>query len=182
MRATVTQALLARMKQQFDSQFGSFRSVTAVNQVRQEGLRAIELVTKYEKSAVSVRVVFDGFDRIAALHVDPIAPPAVDSALEASARELIANFNAGRFDEAGKLFDIRMHGQLPPASLADLAKKVAIRYGAFRSITKVEQRTEAAYRTIDVTAAYEKSPAGFHIVFDRDGLIAGLNIRPAATP
>jgi len=182
LRPLITAALLAQVREQLDSQVGPFQAVTEVHQRREDGFRVVELIAKFEKSPVSVRVVFDNFDRVGAVYFNPIIGPPVEAALETMARELLANLVARRFDEAGKHFDDTMRGQLPPPSLAELSKKIAKTFGTFRSITEVHQRMEKPYRIIDLIATCDKSPLAFRVAFDAQNRIAAVHISPYVKP
>lgn len=182
LRPLITPALLAQVKQQLETQVGAFQAVTAVHQRREDGFRVVELIAKFEKSPVSVRVVFDNVDRVGAVYFNPITTPPVDTALEAIARELLANLVAGRFDDAGKHFDDTMRSQLPPLSVAALSRNIANTFGTFRSITEVHQRIEKPYRIIDLIAACDKSQLAFRVAFDAKNRIAAVHISPYVKP
>jgi Protein of unknown function (DUF3887) len=178
LRPIVTPAVLAGVKEQCDRQVGAFQFVTEVHQGREDGFRVVELIAKFERSPVSVRVVFDNFDRVGGVHINPIAPPPVEPALEASARELLTNIVAGHFDEAGRHFDDTMRAQLPPAGLVELSRKIANTYGTFRSVSEVHQRFDKTYRIIDVIAVCDKMPIAFRVAFDAQDRIAAVHISP----
>jgi hypothetical protein len=178
LRPMVTPAILAQTKAQLDQLAGAFLLVKEVHQRTQEGFRAIELIARFEKSSVSVVVVFDPLDRVGAVHFNPIVSPPVDPVLEAAARGLLANFVAGRFDEAVKPFDPNMRAQLSPASLAKLAVNIAEVFGTFRSVAEVHQRIEKRYTIIDLTLSYRNAPVAFRVAFDAQNRVAALHISP----
>jgi hypothetical protein len=178
LRPVVTKAMLGDLKKQFDQQAGVFLSVSEVHQRTQQGFRAIELIARFSKSPVSVVVLFDPLDRIGAIYANPLGPAAPDPALEASARALLANFVAGRYDEVGTAFDDTMRKQLPPAALANLAASVAESFGAYQSVTAVKQSSNPPYRVIEMTLAYTKQPASFRVAFNLQNRVAALQILP----
>jgi hypothetical protein len=179
MRATVTLPTLAELKQQIDEQVGPFVAVTDVWQGNDNGFPVIGLTCQYEKFPVSVRVSFDVNDRVAAIHANPIVPLPVASDLEAEARELLANFNAGLFNNVSRHFDTAMRAQLTPSKLAELHNKVTWRYGAFRSVTEVRQREERGLTAIELSTTFDKAPVMVRVVFDSKRRVAGLKIEPA---
>ncbi|HEX3577003.1 MAG TPA: DUF3887 domain-containing protein [Thermoanaerobaculia bacterium] len=179
LRPVVTTAMLADLKKQFDQQAGAFLSVTEAHQTMQQGYRAIELIARFSKSPVSVLVAFDPLDRIASIHANPILPPAPDPALESAARELLANFVAGRYDDVGKAFDDTMRKQLPPSALADLAASVADTFGTYQSVTAVKQIANPPYRVVELTVAYTKRAASFRVAFDPKNRVVALQLSPA---
>ena len=182
LRPLISPALLAQVKQQLDAQVGAFRAVTEVHQRREDGFRVVELIAKFEKSPVSVRVVFDNVDRVGSVYFNAITTPPVDPALEAIARELLANLVEGRFDDAGKHFDDTMRAQLPPPGVAELSRNIANTFGTFRSITEVHQRIEKPYRIIDLIVACDKSQLAFRVAFDVRSRIAAVHISPYVKP
>jgi hypothetical protein len=177
LRPVVTPALLAEVKAQLDQQAGAFYLVKEAHPRVLDGFRAIELIAQFEKAPVSVVVVFDPLDRVRAVYFNPILAPAVDPALERVAREVLANFTAGRYDEAVKPFDAEMRKQLSPANMAGLAASVTEKFGTFRSVTEVHQRIETS-RIIDMVLSYTKSPVSFRVTFDAQGRVTALRIAP----
>jgi hypothetical protein len=180
MRATATPSILAELKRRSDAELGGFRFITDVRQRSEGGFRIVELVCKYEKSSASFRVVFDIDNSIGAIFLDPIAIAPVDPALEVTARALLKNFVAGDFEATAKQFDPKLRVQLPPPRLAQLQAQVTKTYGTFRSVTAINQVTEQDYRTIELTAAYDRLPVLFLVVFDSAGHVTGVKIGPAA--
>lgn len=180
LRPVVTPALLAEIKAQLDRQAGSFVQINEAHERQQQGaVRAIELIARFSKCSVSVVVVFDLFDRIRSVYFNPILAPPVDPGLEAAARELLANFVAGRFEDTAKPFDPNMRAQLPPATLASLAANIAETFGTFQSVTAVHQTDdEKIYKIIDLTVSFTKGPVAFRVAFDAQHRVAALNIAP----
>lgn len=176
LRPMVTPAILAEMKSQLDHQFGGFIVVKEAREGRQDGLRTVELTAKFQKGDISVVAAFDLLDRIEAVHFNPILE--VDPKLEAIAREVLDNFSAGHFDDAAKHFDATMRAQLPPASMASLAANIDEVFGTFRSVTEVHQRTDNAFRIIEMTLSYTKAPVMFRVTFDGRNRVTGLHISP----
>jgi hypothetical protein len=178
LRPQITPALLARVKDDINTKMGTFQTVTAVHHLTQDGFRVVELIAKFEKGSVSVRVMFDMTNKIGAVYFNPILPPPVDKELEAMSRELLANIEAGKFDDAAKHFDDTMRKQLSPPNLADLQGKLMTAFGKVQSITEVRQRIEAPYRIIDVIAVCDHSPLAFRVAFDAANRIAAVHISP----
>jgi len=178
LRPQMTPEVLKQVKAQLDAEAGPFLLIKEVHQRRQEGFPAIELIAKFEKGSLSVLVVFDALDRIAAVYFNPVAPPKVDKVLEDAARDILANFNAGRFEEVIKPFDANMRAQLPLASLVQLSANVTNVFGKFQSVTAVTQRIEKGYTVIDLTLAYSNAPMTFRVGFDSRNRVTALHIQP----
>jgi hypothetical protein len=178
LRPQITPAYLAQVKGELDRSVGQFQSITQVHKLTIDGLRSIELVAKFEKSPVSVRVVFDIRDRISAVYINPILPPPVEPALEAMARELLANLMGGHYEKAGKNFDDTMRAQLTPASLEDLNHKILGAFGTFQSVREVRQSLQHPYRIIELFAAFEKRPMVLRLAFDAQDRIASVQVAP----
>jgi hypothetical protein len=178
MREIVTPAILASMKKQMDEQVGKFVAVSTVRQQLNDGNRTVDLIAKYEKAGVSIRVIFDADGRIGSAYFDPIKETPIDPLLEAAARELLANFVARRFDAVGKKFSPELAAQLPSWRLMSLSNDVAKRFGMFKSITEVKQGTEKALRRIEFLTQYELDVVRVWVVFDSYRRVAGLHIGP----
>ena len=178
LRLIVTPKLLAGVKADLDTQAGTFMLVKEVHQRTEQGLRAIELISRFSKSSVSVIVVFDAMDRVEAVHFNPVLAPPPDPILEAAARSLLANFVAGKFDDVFKTFDPNMRTQLPPERLAELSGNIARVFGTFRSVTEIHQGIEKPYTVIDMTLAYTNAPVTFRAAFDAGNRVVALHIQP----
>jgi hypothetical protein len=178
LRPQVTPAVLAQYKEQIESIVGAFQAVTEVHQRTEEGFRVIELIAKYQKTSVSVRVVFDSRNKVGSVHFNPILPAPIEPVLEMAARELLANLAAGRFEEVSKQFDDTMRVQLTAAKLADLNRNILQLYGKVQSITEVRERVEGPYRIIDVIAACDKMPLDFRVGFDAKNRVAAVHVTP----
>lgn len=178
LRPQITPALLARVKDDINTKVGTFQAVTAVNHLTQDGFHVVELIAKFEKAPVSVRVMFDMTNKIGAVYFNPILAPPVDKELETMSRDLLANIEAGKFDEAGKHFDATMRKELPPPRLSDLQGQLRAVFGKVQSITEVRQRIEKQYRVIDVFAVCDRSPLAFRVGFDVANRITAVHISP----
>jgi hypothetical protein len=182
MRKTVTPQVLAEQKKQMEAQVGKFVEVTEVRQRRADAFRMVELIAKYEKASVSVQVVFDMFNRIGAAYFDPIKETPIDPALEAKARELVANFTAGRYDAAAKDFAPALRAQLPVWRLTTLGKDVTKSFGRYRSIASVRQRPENGLTVLELVANYDQQPARIWLVFNLSKQVAGMHVSPIPPP
>jgi len=181
MRAAVTPAYLAEVKRESDANFGDFLYVRKVLQRIEGGLPVVELVCKYRKATASFRVVFDLENHVGSISLGPAGIAPVDAVLEGGAREFLKNLFAGNFEAAGKQFDPKMREQLPPAALARLQAQITSQYGAFRIVTAVNQMTDQNNRTIDVTAAFERTAVSIRVTFDSGGQLSGLKIAPVTS-
>ncbi len=67
----LTTAKLEQLRQQVESEFGAFRSITDVREYKDHGMVTIDLIASYEKMPMLFRVVFDSQQRISGLKVAP---------------------------------------------------------------------------------------------------------------
>ena len=116
----------------------------------------------------------------------PAAPVAVapvvsatDQRYEASARALLTNLTADRYDDAVKDFDATMLAQLGPVKLREVAGQLKVQLGAFKSVGTADFSNEQGYRVVTLPALYENARVNVRVVFDATGKIAGLFFRPA---
>jgi len=63
------------------AQVGEYREITGAQQTETQGYQVVLLTTRFEKTSLFVRVVFDGQGRIGGLFFAPVQPPAVPWAL-----------------------------------------------------------------------------------------------------
>jgi len=94
------------------------------------------------------------------------------------ARDLLANFNAGRFDAASRHFNETMRATATPSILSELKRQSDAELGGFRSITDVRQRREGGFRLVELVCQYEKSSASFRVVFDIDNHVGAIFLDP----
>lgn len=180
MKGTVTPAVLAGFKQQFDRDLGHFMSVTAVEEKTDGTFPIVELTARFEKASALVQVTFDAEGRIGALHFDRV--PDSNPELEKIARDVLNAFNGRRFEEIGKYLDVKMSAQLPPAALETLCRDVTGIYGKFKYVTEVKYTTQRDLRIVNIFAEYEKAPMLFEAVFNANRRVAGWSFRPPPPP
>jgi hypothetical protein len=177
----VTPAVFADVKRQVDAQSGTFRSISAAREYRHENSRAVELLGKHDRGMVAYRVVFDQFQRVAAIYVDPVKAQ-FDAALERTARDFVTNFTAMRWDLASKSFTNALRGQLTTEKLAELSRNVVMQYGAFQSIAEATPSLDGDLRTVTVKTIYASSPVDVRLTFDSKGAIAAVRLAPSTAP
>jgi len=178
LKKEVPLSMLAELKHQIDRDYGVFLSVSETREKTEEGFRAVDVVARYEKAPATFRVVFDSEGRIGAIKFNPDAPKP-DPKLEEAARAFFDDFMGGRLDLVTKRFDAKMRTDLPPATLARVAKQIAASYGEFQSVTGARFDAEGDSRIVELLAIYDKTPVAVRVFFDSEGLVSGLKIEPA---
>jgi hypothetical protein len=174
----VTPQLLADLKKQFDADAGTFQFVSNVTEGKDaDQFRFAELSARYEKTTVLVRVTFDQANKIGNVSFNRVEIEKVDPALEAVARETLANFIDARFAEVGKSFSPALAMQLTPERIEALRHEIAETYGAYRGVIGARQRTEKDYRILELTVVFDRK-ASFLVVFDAAGRVTGLRFAP----
>jgi hypothetical protein len=104
------------------------------------------------------------------------APPVVKP--EPLAREMVTNFNAGRFKAATKDFSDDLAALATPAALAEQKKSLDLRAGAFRKVATVQQYRDAGFPVIYLLCTYEKTSVAFRVTFDYTNHITMVYIDP----
>lgn len=178
MRAVGTPKQLAETKQQLDAQYGAFRGVTEARLSSEQGMKVVDLITRYDRGSIDVHVVFDAFNQVGMVEFRPILD--VDPELERAARELLDNFNAGRYEAVAATFDAKLRTQLPPQRMPMFAKQLADAFGAFEAVTGVRQDSGKDFFGIDLMSDYERGPVLVRVVFAMNHRVTGLTIGPAA--
>lgn len=175
LRARVTPALLEETRKELNAEAGQFVSIEDIRERRANGARVIDMMLKHEKSLVSFRTVFDGFDGVAAVYFTQIK---ADPVLDKVTRDLFAAFMANDFDKASKDFNGTLRNQLTHERLAQLRASVTENYGAFKSVGEASQRLWNGYRVIDLSTNWEKNTISVSVTFDADGRVGGLRMAP----
>lgn len=178
MRETATPEYLAGLKKQIDAEAGAFQFVARTREGKDaDQFPFADLTVRYEKTDVRVRVVFDRMNRIGNVSFDRVVVEKVDPALEATARELLANFVTAQFVAVGKDFNATLASQLTPPRIEALRQEIAETYGAYRGVTGARQRTEKEYRILELAVVFDRK-ASMMVVFDPAGKVSGLRFAP----
>jgi len=93
---------------------------------------------------------------------------------EASARAILADLSASRFDKVVARYDDAMAAALPEDQLSAAWSAILAQVGAFQSITSVELEDVGPYHVVYITCAFEKQPLTFQISFNGKGQFAGF--------
>jgi hypothetical protein len=110
----------------------------------------------------------------------PIAPAMTyDQRNENVARELLTNFNAGKYDLAAKNFDPTMMKELTPTKLRQVGDQIKTQAGKLKSVGAAVHSMEQSYRVVMLPVEYEKMTVNMRVVFDNAGKVAGLFFKPA---
>src|SRR4051812_49306837 len=115
---------------------------------------------------------------LALLLAIPPAAKGLPSPIEKSAREMLLNLNAGRFDVASKDFNEQMRATLPVSSMSEVRRQIVEKVGTFRTITEAHQKREGDLRFVELMARYEKYPVQVRVAFDPYDRIAAVYFNP----
>ena len=102
-----------------------------------------------------------------------------DAALDAMARDLLADFVAGRFEAAAKNFNAKMMEVLPPAKLREVAAQLDAQLGKYKSTRETRHADESGYRTVILVSDFENAVVDVRVVFDTANKVAGLFFKPS---
>jgi DNA-binding cell septation regulator SpoVG len=173
MRNLVTPAIMASIKKKMEAEVGEFQSVTRTTEQRQDDLRTVGMLLRYERGSVSLHVTFDAEDKVAAVEFKQITDP-----LEAAARQFLSDFIAERYDDASANFSDTLRKQLTPARLRTLHSETIPVYGLFDTVLEAQPAEDKGFKIIDLKTRWSKATANVRVIFDNDRHIAGLRITP----
>jgi hypothetical protein len=105
----------------------------------------------------------------------PIAPVVK---VEPIAREMVKNFNAGRFKAATKDFSDDLASLATPEVLAEQKKGLDSSAGGFRSVSSVQEFRDAGFRVVYFVCKYERSSVAFRVTFDHFNRISSVVLNP----
>lgn len=108
--------------------------------------------------------------------------PKLQTPIETTARTFLANFAAGRFDDATRDFNDDLRPVVTKAMLADMKKQFDQQAGTFLSVTEVKQRMQQGYRAVELIARFSKSPVSVVVLFDPFDRIGAINASPLGPP
>jgi uncharacterized protein len=101
------------------------------------------------------------------------------SASKNDGREFVLLLSEGRLKEAIARFDAAMSKALDANQLSALWSSLIQRYGAFKSIERVDVDEVQGYRRDTVICTFAKERAGLRVVIDKEARIAGFFVVPA---
>jgi hypothetical protein len=108
-----------------------------------------------------------------ALPPAPVVPMPIDE----PARALLANFNAGKFDEASKDFNDKMRVTVPPALMAKLKQQLDAESGAFKKVTDLRHLKLDGFRVVQFLCRYEKGDVSFQVLFDGTDHVGSIALK-----
>jgi dienelactone hydrolase len=97
-----------------------------------------------------------------------------------AARAIVTQLSDRRFAEVEALFLPPMQAALPVEKLTSAWDAVVASAGAFRQQGDARVEAKGIYRIAIVTCRFERADVDIQLVFDGDGKIAGLSMRPTA--
>jgi hypothetical protein len=102
-----------------------------------------------------------------------IAPGVADRAVT-----IFANLAEGRWEEARQDFDAKMSEALDARGLADSWARMASLVGGYEGMGEAFAHRVADHTVVEIPLRFEAGEATGRVVFDEDGQVAGLWMRP----
>jgi hypothetical protein len=106
----------------------------------------------------------------------------LQSPIESTARALLLNFVAGRFDAATRDFNDQLRPIATPLLLAETKERLDHDAGAFQSVSEVRRRTEDGFRVIELIAKFATSSVSVRVVFDLNDRVGAVYFNPILPP
>ncbi len=104
------------------------------------------------------------------------------SALETRARTFATELATRSFDHPMTPFDATMANALPSEKLREVWDAVEAQDGSFRAIEGTSRHDDGGFAIVHVALAFERGRKALRIVFDANGNVAGLFVRPPDPP
>jgi hypothetical protein len=108
--------------------------------------------------------------------------PQLQTPIEGIARELLANFAAGRFEAATKDFNDTLRPMVTAQVLAQVKAQLDERAGKFWAVNEAHPRTRDGFRAIELLATFEKYPVSVVVVFDSFDRVGAVYFNPILPP
>jgi hypothetical protein len=109
-------------------------------------------------------------------------PPRFQSPIESAARELLANFVAGRFEAATSDFNDSLRPIVTKEVLAGVKAQMDDQVGPFLSVKEVHQRRQDGFRNVEMIASFTKAPVSVVVVFDSMDRVGAVYFNPILSP
>ena len=97
------------------------------------------------------------------------------------AAKFITLLSGGEYETATEMFDKTMKSALPKEKLEEIWKTLQAQYGAFKTQGEIRKDRIQQYDVAYVPCQFEKAALDSKIVFDHEGMIAGLSFVPPGT-
>lgn len=96
------------------------------------------------------------------------------------ALDLLANFNAGRFEAASRQFNPALRANVTPEVLRGLKRRADAEFGAFQKIVAIKNLVArgSGLPIVDIAARYNRELVLLHVEFDANLEVATLSLAP----
>ena len=100
----------------------------------------------------------------------------------AQAQQVVNQLASGAFPELEAQLTARMKAALPPGGMETVWKSITAQFGALQKQLGAREQQLGALKIGIVTCVFEKATLDVNVVFDAQGHVAGLNLKPAGSP
>lgn len=188
--STFDQAMLnampeAKLKdtwQQLLGQVGAYQAQLGTWTEEVQGYKAVNVTTQFEKSIIDIRVVFNSQGQISGLQFKPGKAPSAtqptETDLTQKAQAFVDEMAKGDFAAAYARFDAQMKAAITEAKLKDIWQQLIGQSGAYQKQVAATPNTVQGYQAVYVTVQFEKDQLDIRVIFDAQGLVAGMQMLP----
>jgi dienelactone hydrolase len=108
--------------------------------------------------------------------------PTSDPILAAAGEKVVDELAAGKTDGVYNQFTDKMAKALTKEQTGQLWGQLEAQFGKYEGRSTTTVTPNQGYQVVSVTVNFEKGSLILNVVLDKDGKIAGLNVKPATTP
>lgn len=101
--------------------------------------------------------------------------------LSAKAGKFVTLLSEGEYESATGMFDKTMKSALPKEKLEEIWKTLLSQCGAFKAQGDMRKNKIQQYDVVYVPCQFENTTLDSKVVFDQEGMIAGLSFVPPGT-
>ncbi len=113
----------------------------------------------------------------------PAGPaPTPDAKLASAGEKVVDDLAAGKTDAVYSQFTDQMVKALTKEQTGQIWGQLEAQFGKYEGRSTTTVTPNQGYQVVSVTANFEKGSLILNVVLDKDGKIAGLNMKPAQTP
>lgn len=102
--------------------------------------------------------------------------------IESEARALLTNFASGRIADATRDFNDQLRPVVTPALLAEVKAQLDQQAGQFYLVKEAHQGMKDGFRTVEMTAKYEKCLVSVEVWFDAFDRVQAVYFNPLLEP
>lgn len=177
MKSATSESVYKQIYDSVTSTFGKLLEYGEVTSSEEDGYTIVSRVAVYEKSSVSLNVVFDSEGKLAGFNYTQVEG---EESLEDIAKRYITLMSEGKYESM--ISDVNhsqvMLDNVNPSIYEAIWITLVDTYGQFTGMEEVHSTVEGEYTIVAVHSSFENQNVTLNVVFDSMNMVTGFNYTP----